>query len=43
MRARSKKNHKSTEEKAEKDCTLKDRVDVFCVSCWHTNKKQTNK
>lgn len=29
--------------KAEKDCMLKNRVDVFCVSCRHTNKKQTNK
>lgn len=43
MRTRSKKNHQSTEEKSKKDCTVKDRVDAFHVSCQHTNKKQTNK
>ena len=43
MRARFKKSHKKHGRKTEKDCTLKDRVDAFHVSCQHTNKKQANK
>lgn len=38
-----KRTIKARKKNQKKDCTLKDRVDVFHVSCQHTNKKQTNK
>lgn len=38
-----KRTIKARKKNPKKDCTLKDRVDVFYVSCQHTNKKQTNK